>query len=387
MDTRMATDYYELLGVERGADAASIKKAFRVRARELHPDVNPDPGAEAEFRRVAEAYEVLSDDERRAVYDRYGEEGLRRNHFESQFTGFGNIADIFSAFFGEDIFGPAGAGAGGRGGRPGATRGENVLVNLEIEFQEAALGAQREVTFDALARCTTCEGLGAASAEGLARCENCQGQGAIRTVARSLFGQVIQEQVCGRCAGRGEIVTDPCETCGGTGEQHDSHTLTVQIPAGISDGQRIRLSGRGGVGSGGGPDGNLYIDVHVASDDRFLREGDDLITVAELTMTEAALGCRRAVDTVDGSAEEMVFPAGVQPGEVLVLRGRGVGRLRGSGRGDHRIVVNVGVPRALTEAQRELLETFRATEHDRNYKGGGAGASGLLDRLRRMMRT
>jgi len=250
-DTRVAHDYYEQLGVARDADASMIKKAFRKKARELHPDVNPSPEAEAEFRSIADAYDVLSDDEKRSIYDRYGEAGLKKNHYEPQYSSFGNVSDIFSALFGEDVFG------GGRGAGHAGARGDDALVHVELSFQDSALGAEREVTYQAVGECDTSEGLGAESPEGVSTCVQCAGSGVVRTVARSLFGQVIQESACPRCAGRGTIVTDPCSTCQGSGEQLDRHTLTIKIPAGISDGQRIRLSGRGGIGSGGGPAGNL----------------------------------------------------------------------------------------------------------------------------------
>lgn len=375
----MSQDFYELLGVERTADATMIKKAFRKRARELHPDVNPEPTAEAQFRRVTEAYEVLSDDERRSIYDRYGEDGLKQQHWQPQYASFGNIADIFSAFFGDDALGGAARGRG----RPGAVRGDNVVVQVRTTFAEAALGVEREVVYEALAPCAGCDGRGAASPEGISTCDGCDGIGIVRTVARSLFGQVIQESACPRCGGRGEMVIDPCSTCGGSGEQMDQHSITVNIPGGIADGQRIRLSGRGGAGSGGAEAGNLYIEVAVEHDESFLREGDDLITVSDLTFTEAALGCSKPVPTVDGSEETLEFPAGVQPGEVLRLRGRGVARLRGHGRGDQRIVVNVVVPKRLTDEQRVQLEQYREIEHDVE----AAGSERLIDKLRRMIRT
>jgi molecular chaperone DnaJ len=374
----MATDYYQLLGVERTADAGEIKRAFRRRARELHPDVNPAEDAEEQFREVTAAYEVLSDDERRAIYDKYGEAGLKQQHWEPQFASFGNIADIFSAFFGDDLFGQA----AGRGRRHTGNRGENVLVEVELDFAEAALGTQREIVYDAVARCETCNGDGAATPEGIAPCEQCDGHGAVRTVSRSIFGQVIQESVCPRCAGRGTVVTDPCADCGGTGEKSEQQSVTVEIPAGISAGQRIRLTGRGGVGSGGGAPGNLYVDVRVRDDERFVRDGDDLVTVLDVTLAEAALGCIKHVPSIEGDDEQIELPAGVQPGEVVVLEGRGVGRLRGGGRGDVRAVVNVQVPKGLSTEQREVLEAFAELESDANYRMD----DGLFDKLRRILR-
>ncbi|MEO6867535.1 MAG: DnaJ C-terminal domain-containing protein, partial [Gaiellales bacterium] len=325
METRMAQDFYELLGVAKDADAGQIKKAYRRKARELHPDVSEDPDAEEKFRRVTEAYEVLSDDQRRATYDRYGEEGLRSGGWESQFADFGSISDIFSAFFGEDAFG----GRGGQGTAASGGRGDDVQVAVKLDFRESVLGAERELEFTTTGLCDTCDGSGAATPDAVRTCDTCAGQGAVRQVSRSIFGQVVQERICPTCAGRGQIVTDPCTSCSGAGEQLVERSATIQIPAGISDGQRIRLTGRGGDGRLGGPDGNLYVDVAVKNDDRFVREGDDLITVLDLTISEATLGTVADVPTVDGDARQLEIEPGTQPGTRLTIRGLGSGRLRG----------------------------------------------------------
>jgi molecular chaperone DnaJ len=383
MDTRMAQDFYELLGVERDADSSTIKRAYRRKARELHPDVSDLPDAEDQFRRVTEAYEVLSDDERRGVYDRYGEAGLKQGGWEPQYANFGSIADIFSAFFGgDDMF-------GGRGGAGGAGRGEDVHLAVDLEFRDAVLGTERELAFDTTGTCTTCDGLGAASAEGVSTCTTCAGHGVVRQVSRSIFGQVVQERPCPACAGSGRTITDPCTSCSGTGEQPEHRTVSIAIPAGIQDGQRIRLTGRGGVGSGGGPAGNLYVDVRVREDERFIREGDDLVTVLDLTLAEAALGAVKDVPTVDGEPQQVDVPAGTQPGTRMVVRGLGAGRLRGSARGDGAIdrgdlvvFCNVRVPRELSPEQRDALARFQALEDDRIY----SDREGLFDRLRRMVR-
>lgn len=384
MDTRMAQDFYELLGVERDADASAIKRAYRRKARELHPDVSDEPDAEERFRRVTEAYEVLSDDERRATYDRFGEAGLRRGGWEPQFANFGSIADIFSAFFGEDLFG------GGRGSATaGGGRGEDVQVAVQLEFREAVLGTERELSFTTMGACATCEGSGAASPRDVRTCETCGGAGAVRQVSRSIFGQVVQERTCPACAGRGQLITTPCDSCAGTGEQPEQRSVTVGIPAGIQDGQRIRLTGRGGVGSHGGPAGNLYIDVRVREDERFIREGDDLVTVLDLTITEAALGTIAQIPTVDGDPRPLEVPAGTQPGTRMVLPGLGSGRLRGAvatdgpiDRGDLVVFCNVRVPRDLAPEQRDALARFQALEDDRIYRD----REGLFDRLRRMVK-
>lgn len=387
MDTRMAQDYYEVLGIARDADGAAIKRAYRQKARELHPDVSEDPDAETKFRSVTEAYEVLSDDGRRATYDRFGHEGLKRGGFESQFTNFGSIADIFGALFGDgDPFG----GARGRAGQSaGASRGEDVQIAVQLSFRDAVLGVEREVSYTTTGTCGTCDGVGATSPEGVEGCETCGGAGAVRQVARSIFGQVVQERTCPRCGGRGKVVTDPCGSCHGTGEQPEERIVTVAIPAGIQDGQRIRLTGRGGVGSSGGPDGNLYVDIRAGSDERFLREGDDLVTVLDLSMTQAALGGTTTVPTVDGEPHTLEVPAGTQPGTRLVVRGLGAGRLRGiaghDARGDLVVFCNVMVPRDLTAEQRAALGRFGDIEGERNYRAGQEG-EGIFQKLKRMVR-
>jgi molecular chaperone DnaJ len=383
MSTSMAHDFYDLLGVAKDADASDIKRAYRKKARELHPDVSDEPDAEDRFRRVTEAYEVLSDDQRRATYDRYGEAGLKNGGWEPQFANFGSISDIFSAFFGDDLFGQ-------RGGAPGAGgRGEDVQVAVQLEFREAVLGTERDLTFTATGACATCDGSGAASPEAVTTCETCGGHGAVRQVSRSIFGQVVQERACPRCAGRGQVVTDPCTTCSGTGEQLEERTVAVGIPAGINDGQRIRLTGRGGAGQHGGPAGNLYVDVRVREDERFIREGDDLVTVLDLTITEATLGTTAQIPTVDGDPREIEVAAGTQPGTRMVIRGLGAGRLRGSvrdgaplDRGDLVIYCNVRVPTDLAPEQRDALARFQSMEDERIYRG----KEGIFDRLRRMVK-
>lgn len=375
-------DYYELLGIERGADATTIKRAFRKRARELHPDVNPDnPKAEEEFRNVTEAYEVLSDDERRSIYDRYGKDGLNQSKWQPQYASFGNISDIFSAFFGDDMFSQMAGGAGATG----PARGDSIVASVALSFQESAIGTTREIEYDAVSPCSTCAGSGADGGEaGLEHCEACNGIGVVRSVSQSIFGQVIRESACGSCNGRGRIIVTPCTACAGSGEQTNRHTITVDIPGGIADGQRIRLSGRGHAGPMGGPPGNLYVDISVAADERFLREGDDLITAVDLTVTEAMLGCTKSIDMVDDTEQEVAFEAGIQPGEILTVRGQGMGRLRGGdGRGNLRIVVNVQIPRDLSGEQRDIVNSLQDSESEKNY----SRHEGLLSKLKRVIRT
>lgn len=381
----MAQDFYELLGVARDADAATVKRAYRRRARELHPDVSDAPDAEERFRRVTLAYEVLSDDARRQMYDRYGEAGLRQGGFEPRFADMGSIADIFSAFFGDDMFGGGSRADASRS----AGRGQDVQLGVDLSFREGMLGSERELQFDALGACETCDGRGAASEAGVQRCDTCAGQGAVRTVARSLLGQIVQERVCPTCAGRGETVVDPCDTCHGTGEQMEERTVTVAVPGGIQDGQRIRLTGRGGAGLRGAPAGNLYVDVRVADDERFLRDGDDLITVVDVPAWDAALGTTCEVATVDGDPRDIEVPAGTQPGTVFTLRGLGAARLRTAGRGaaergDLRVACNVLVPTRVGDEQRALLERLRELDDARSY---GGSDDGIVGKLRRMLRT
>jgi molecular chaperone DnaJ len=363
-------DYYELLGVPRDADDATIKKAFRRLARELHPDVSDDPEAEAKFREIAEAYEVLSKPEARQLYDRYGHEGLSSGGFRPTDFNLGNLSDILSAFFGEDIF-------GGMGGQPRRRRGGDIHVEVEVDILEAARGVRREVVYTVAAGCGRCGGNGAEPGSELATCTQCGGSGRVQQVSRMLFGEFVTAQVCGRCHGSGRVITQPCTTCDGEGRVAEERRLEVRIPPGIHDGQRIRLTGEGHAGDAGMRPGDAYVLVHVGQDERFHREGDDILSTVGLTMTQAALGATVTVPTLDGELE-LEFKPGTQPGEVRVLRGRGMPILQGHGRGDHRIVVNVMIPRALTDEQRALLEEFSGTVTDDNH----AHHEGFFDRIR-----
>jgi molecular chaperone DnaJ len=343
-------DYYELLGVERGASDQEIKKAFRRLARELHPDVSDHPEAELRFREVSEAYEVLSNSETRQLYDRYGHAGLRSGGFQPTHFDLGNLADVFSAFFGDDLF-----GGGGRGG--GAARGEDVAAEVAIDLVEAARGVKVAVEVELATTCSTCGGQGAAPGTAVVACPRCGGRGRLQHVARSLFGEFIRESSCPDCRGSGRRIEQPCGDCRGAGRRLERRSLEIDVPAGIHDGQRIRLPGEGHVGSLGGRAGDLYIAVHVRPDQRFVREGNDIISQVDLTIVEAALGAKVSVPTLEGS-QELDFAPGTQPGEVRVLRGKGMPVVQGFGRGDQRLLVNVSVPRRLSDAQRGLLEEF-----------------------------
>jgi molecular chaperone DnaJ len=369
-------DYYEILGVPRTADEREIKSAFRRLARELHPDVSDHPEAQERFREAAEAYEVLSRAETRDLYDRFGHDGLRTGGFSPTDFDLGSLNDLFAAFFGDDIFGGRGARAGRRSGR-----GADVLAEVEVELVEAATGVTRTVPFSGEADCATCRGNGAAPGTTPQTCPRCDGSGRLQSVSNSFFGQVVRTQSCPVCGGLGEIVESPCPECAGSGRVNEERSLEVEIPPGIHDGQRIRVTGEGHAGMLGGRAGDLYVQVHVRPDKRFVRDGNDIASTVDLTMTQAALGTTLTVETLDGGLE-LEFAAGTQPGELRVLRGKGMPVLQGRGRGDHRVLVNVAVPTHLTDEQRLLLEEFGRSEHERNYGSDG----GFFERLRTAFR-
>jgi molecular chaperone DnaJ len=351
-------DYYELLGVQRNADDAELKRAFRRKARELHPDVSEAADAEERFREVVEAYEVLSKSETRELYDRFGHAGLQGGGFRPSQFDFGSLTDLFSAFFGEDLFGT---------GAPRRARGRDVAAEVEIELVEVATGTARDVPYDVVLACGRCGGDGAEPGTGTRTCDACAGTGRLQQVSRSVFGEFVRTQACPQCGGDGQIVEHPCTDCNGSGRAVERKTLSVDIPAGIHDGQRIRLSGAGHAGSLGGPAGDVYVRVRVKRDERFVREGDDVYSTIDLTIVEAALGTTRTIDTLDGEVA-LTFDAGTQPGEIRVLKGRGMPVLQGFGRGAHRVLVNVVVPRHLSDEQRALLDEFGRATGDENYR-------------------
>jgi molecular chaperone DnaJ len=367
-------DYYELLGVARDVDEQEIKRAFRKLARKLHPDVSEEPDAEVRFREISEAYEVLANAETRQLYDRYGHAGLRSGGFTPRHFDLGDIGDLFSAFFGDDLF-----GAGRRGG---AARGGDVAAEIEIELVDAARGTAATVPIEVAVQCATCGGDGVEPGTHVSTCPRCAGSGRLQQVARSIFGEFIRTSSCPQCGGTGRIVEHPCKTCGGAGRRLDERTLDVDIPAGIHDGQRIRLSGEGHAGALGGRSGDLYVLVRVRPDERFVREGNDIFSQVDLTIVQAALGASVTVPTLDGDVE-LSFDPGIQPGAVQVLRGRGMPVLQGFGRGDHRVLVNVAVPRRLSEEQRRLLEEFERLSDAGTYEEADEG---FISKLRSAFR-
>jgi len=368
----MPSDYYEVLGVGRDAGEAEIKKAFRALARELHPDVNDhDPEAEEKFKAAAEAYEVLSDAERRRTYDAYGHEGLRSGGFNPRTASFGTIDDIFQAFFGGDAFG---FGAGGR------APGGDILLEAGIELADVVEGVRRELTYEAVAACEHCHGNGAEPGTPISTCERCGGAGQLRQVTRTPFGQMVRGVACDACDGAGKIPETPCAECSGAGRRSGRRTRVVEIPPGIETGQRLRISGAGHAGEPGAPPGDLYVEVTVAEDERFERQGTDLVSVVSIPATEAMLGTTVTVPTLDGE-REIELGAGIQPGHEEVLRGAGLPQLGERRRGSQRVILDVVVPTNLSEEQRQLTERLDGSLEPENL--GPRHGEGLFGRVRR----
>lgn len=340
-----AIDHYEALGVEHDASTDEIKKAYRRLARELHPDVNPDPAAQERFKMVTYAYEVLSDDERRRQYDTGGQQG-------DQFGGFG---DIFNAFFG--------GGSGSRGPASRAQRGQDALLRIEVSLREVVFGVTRSVEVDTAVVCETCGGSCCQPGTAPTRCDLCHGTGQIQRQVQSLLGTMVTAVPCTRCRGFGTVIESPCQACSGQGRVRASRTIEVAVPSGIEDGMRLRLSGEGEAGVAGGPAGDLYVEMRIQHDPVFSRDDSDLLCTLEVPMAEAVLGGTATIETFDGP-ETVSLRAGIQSGEVITVKDKGIGRLRGSGRGDLRIGVQVRTPEKLSAKQRDLIEKFAATRRD-----------------------
>lgn len=354
----MATDYYELLGVTREATQDEIKKAFRKLARETHPDANPgDPEAEHRFREIAQAYEVLSDPQRRAAYDRGDQFDMG-----DLFSTFGGIDEVLSRFFGGFGFGV----------QRGPAVGADIGVATQISLAEAATGVDREVTYRANVPCGVCHGDGSAPGTQLETCSTCGGQGSVRVTRQTLLGTTMSIAPCDTCRGRGRIVVEPCPECRGVGSAADEVTLTVSIPPGVDDGARMRITGRGQAGDPGARPGDLYVQVGVAADPRFRRHGADLIHRVEIGLAEATLGTTVTIPMIDDDADEIEIPAGTQPGTVFKLSKRGMPRLQRRGRGDLLVEVVVAVPTKIDAAAEEALRSYAEAvgEHPTSARRG-----------------
>lgn len=365
-------DYYEILGVPRDADDDAIKRAFRTLARANHPDVNPDdPAAEERFKEIAEAYEVLSNPESRQTYDRFGKDGL--NGQAGGFNDFGSFGDLFSSLFGSDIFG---------GGGPVAQAGDDHLVVETISFVESAIGVTREVAAELVVHCDGCEGSGGAPGAEIVRCATCGGQGQVQQVVRSPLGQLVRRTQCPECRGAGSYPSEKCPDCRGLGRRMGHQVESLDIPAGIADGQRIRMPGKAHAGDPGAPNGDLYVEVRVAADDRFMRDELDILTVAHLAVADAMTGTTLSVPTVDGDVEITLAP-GTQPLHEHVIKGKGFPQIRGRRRGDQRVIVHVDVPAVTSIEGRDLLA--RLADHHDTPKHRGS-ADGILGRIRSRFR-
>ncbi len=364
----MATDLYEVLGVSREASADDIKRAYRRLARELHPDVNPDEDTQHRFKEISAAYDVLSDPDKRSAYDRGGSP-FGGNGFEG--FGFGDIVD---AFFG---------GGSQRGPRPRHRRGQDALIRIEVDLAEAAFGGVRELQIDTAVLCEPCQGAGTAPGTGVTTCDVCKGRGEVQTVQRSFLGQVVTNRPCPQCRGYGNVIPHPCPECAGEGRVGTRRSLEIKVPQGIADGMRIHLPGEGEIGPGGGPAGDLYVEVSVLPHPVFTRRGDDLHCPITVPMTAAALGATLQIDTLDGPADIVVRP-GTQSGTQVLLDQRGVGHLRGSGRGNLVVHIDVQTPTKLDARQEELLRELSALRGEEQPRAqvGTAQAKKLFDRVR-----
>jgi molecular chaperone DnaJ len=346
-------DYYGILGVRRDASAEELKRAYRKLAREYHPDVNPDPEAQDKFKDISAAYEVLSDPAKRQMVDLGGDPlgpggGASGPGAGGPFVGF---QDIMDAFFGS---------AASRGPRPRVRPGADAILRLELDLQETAFGVETPITVDTAVLCTTCSGAGTAAGTHPTTCDVCGGRGEVQSVQRTFLGQVVSARPCASCQGYGTTIPHPCQTCAGDGRIRTRRTLTVKVPAGVEDGMRIRLAQQGEVGQGGGPPGDLYVEIHERTHDVYSRKGDDLHCRVTVPMTAAALGTRLSIKTLDGE-ENVDVRAGTQPGATLRIRGKGVPHLRGTGRGELFVHLDVRTPIKLDADQERILRDFART--------------------------
>ncbi|WP_017306036.1 molecular chaperone DnaJ [Spirulina subsalsa] len=376
----MAGDYYETLGISRDASQDEIKRAYRRLARKYHPDVNKEPGAEDRFKEVNRAHEVLSDPEMRARYDRFGEAGVASGAgagYGSDFGDMGGFADIFETIF---------SGFGGMGGttstrrRTGPVRGDDLRLDLKLEFREAIFGGEKEIRIPHLENCNVCNGTGAKPGTGARTCPTCNGTGQVRRATRTPFGSFAQVSVCPTCNGDGQVIEEKCEACGGAGRKQETKKLKITIPPGVDNGTRLRVAREGDAGSRGGASGDLYVYLFVEEDAEFQRDGVNILSEITVSYLQAILGCKLLVNTVDGDVE-MTIPAGTQPNTVIKLEDRGVPRLGNAvSRGDHLITVKVDIPTRITQEERELLEQLAHLKGESTGKGGLEGFLGKMFR-------
>lgn len=348
-------DYYEILGVQRAASPDEIKSAFRNLARQYHPDINKAHDAEERFKEINEAYAILSDTEKRATYDRYGHAGINSMGGAPDFSSM-DFSDIFEELFGFGM----GASGGGRRSARSPRRGADLNYPIALTFEESVFGCDKEVEINRDETCASCRGTGAEAGSSPQRCSTCNGRGEVRQVRQTFLGSMVQVTTCPACSGAGEVISKPCTTCRGRGLERKTVKKTVSIPAGIDNGQQIRLAGEGQPGANNGPNGNLYLEIQVKPHQFFRRKQDDILLNLNVNLAQAVLGADIEVPTVDGQTK-LNIPAGTQPGRVFNMRGKGVPHLRSSGRGDQNVVVNVEIPTKLTAEQRKLFEQLALT--------------------------
>ena len=372
----MARDYYEILGVSRDTDKEDLKSAYRRLARKYHPDVNKEPGAEERFKEINRAYEVLSEPETRARYDRFGEQGVSGAGAQGfqDFGDMGGFADIF-----ESIFSGFAGGAGqSQRRRSGPVRGDDLRLDLKLAFREAVFGGEKEIRISHLETCDVCNGSGAKPGTRPRTCSTCSGSGQVRRVTRTPFGSFTQVSTCPTCNGQGMVVEDKCDACEGKGANQVTKKLKITIPAGVDNGTRLRISNEGDAGMRGGAPGDLYVYLFVNEDEEFQRDGINVLSEIKVSYLQAILGCRLEVDTVDGPVE-MIIPPGTQPNTVMKLENRGVPRLGNPvSRGDHMITILIDIPTKVTPDERELLEKLAKIKGERTGKGGLEGFLGKL---------
>ncbi|GAB4529226.1 MAG: molecular chaperone DnaJ [Pleurocapsa sp.] len=375
----MAGDYYQILGVSRDADKDELKRAYRRLARKYHPDVNKETGAEEKFKEINRAYEVLSEPETRARYDRFGEAGVSSGAGASGFdySDMGGFADIFETIF--SGFGGAAAGAGGQSRRRnGPVRGDDLRLDLKLDFREAVFGGEKQIRIPHLETCNTCSGTGAKPGTGVSTCATCSGSGQVRRATRTPFGSFAQVSVCPTCNGTGQTIEEKCGTCHGAGRQQETKKLKITVPPGVDNGTRLRVSGEGDAGVRSGPAGDLYVYLFVESDKEFTREGINIRSEITISYLQAILGCNLEVNTVDGK-EEITIPPGTQPSTVLTLENKGVPKLGNPvSRGNHLLTVQVNIPTKINSEEKDLLEKLAKIRGEAVGKGGKEGFLGGL---------